>query len=120
MAPLDTAVRRRRIPPGIVRSGRIMVAPAGGAVAQMGERRNRTAEVRGSNPLGSTNQALVGTLVSRQAQSSQSIEVSAGHYSVTVRTWHSYDSRGGEGTKWRVQAQPQITSRVERRESLGT
>jgi hypothetical protein len=27
----------------------------GGAVAQLGERRNRTAEVRGSNPLGSTN-----------------------------------------------------------------
>src|SRR5262245_15894811 len=27
---------------------------AGGAVAQLGERRNRTAEVRGSNPLGST------------------------------------------------------------------
>ena len=26
-----------------------------GAVAQMGERRNRTAEVRGSIPLGSTN-----------------------------------------------------------------
>ena len=26
----------------------------GGAVAQLGERRNRTAEVRGSNPLGST------------------------------------------------------------------
>jgi hypothetical protein len=25
-----------------------------GAVAQLGERRNRTAEVRGSNPLGST------------------------------------------------------------------
>src|ERR1700719_1073265 len=28
--------------------------PTGGAVAQLGERRNRTAEVRGSNPLGST------------------------------------------------------------------
>ncbi len=28
--------------------------PGGGAVAQLGERRNRTAEVRGSNPLGST------------------------------------------------------------------
>src|SRR5580700_6769865 len=28
----------------------------GGAVAQLGERRNRTAEVRGSNPLGSTSQ----------------------------------------------------------------
>src|SRR5438477_13211682 len=28
--------------------------PIGGAVAQLGERRNRTAEVRGSNPLGST------------------------------------------------------------------
>src|SRR6516165_5402490 len=27
---------------------------ADGAVAQLGERRNRTAEVRGSNPLGST------------------------------------------------------------------
>src|SRR5262249_23006186 len=29
---------------------------ADGAVAQLGERRNRTAEVRGSNPLGSTRQ----------------------------------------------------------------
>jgi hypothetical protein len=32
-----------------------LIVPAAGAVAQMGERRNRTAEVRGSNPLGSTN-----------------------------------------------------------------
>ena len=30
-------------------------SPVGGAVAQMGERCNRTAEVRGSIPLGSTN-----------------------------------------------------------------
>ena len=30
------------------------MAPTFGAVAQLGERRNRTAEVRGSNPLGST------------------------------------------------------------------
>src|SRR4029077_4075544 len=30
------------------------VRASGGAVAQLGERRNRTAEVRGSNPLGST------------------------------------------------------------------
>ena len=30
------------------------LAAHGGAVAQLGERRNRTAEVRGSNPLGST------------------------------------------------------------------
>jgi hypothetical protein len=30
----------------------------GGAVAQLGERRNRTAEVRGSNPLGSTKSPL--------------------------------------------------------------
>jgi hypothetical protein len=32
-----------------------LFVPAAGAVAQLGERRNRTAEVRGSNPLGSTN-----------------------------------------------------------------
>jgi hypothetical protein len=31
------------------------IRASGGAVAQLGERRNRTAEVRGSNPLGSTN-----------------------------------------------------------------
>jgi hypothetical protein len=30
----------------------------GGAVAQLGERRNRTAEVRGSNPLGSTSSSI--------------------------------------------------------------
>ena len=35
-------------------------AGSAGAVAQLGERRNRTAEVRGSNPLGSTNKTLVG------------------------------------------------------------
>ena len=31
-----------------------VAGPGDGAVAQLGERRNRTAEVRGSNPLGST------------------------------------------------------------------
>src|SRR5216684_5467832 len=30
-----------------------------GAVAQLGERRNRTAEVRGSNPLGSTKETSI-------------------------------------------------------------
>src|SRR5262249_29827116 len=34
-------------------------AGSAGAVAQLGERRNRTAEVRGSNPLGSTNKTAV-------------------------------------------------------------
>ena len=33
---------------------RFDIVPAAEAVTQMGERRNRTAEVRGSNPLGST------------------------------------------------------------------
>jgi hypothetical protein len=35
----------------------VSARPAG-AVAQLGERRNRTAEVRGSNPLGSTKSSL--------------------------------------------------------------
>jgi hypothetical protein len=33
-------------------------AGSAGAVAQLGERRNRTAEVRGSNPLGSTKETI--------------------------------------------------------------
>jgi hypothetical protein len=36
---------------------RASARPAG-AVAQLGERRNRTAEVRGSNPLGSTKRIM--------------------------------------------------------------
>ncbi len=35
----------------------VQFGSARGAVAQLGERRNRTAEVRGSNPLGSTRPA---------------------------------------------------------------
>jgi hypothetical protein len=38
--------------------GRARKDPPDGAVAQMGERCNRTAEVRGSNPLSSTNQPV--------------------------------------------------------------
>src|ERR1700732_2002317 len=42
------------------------VRAGGGAVAQLGERRNRTAEVRGSNPLGSTSQRWVSRSSRRQ------------------------------------------------------
>jgi hypothetical protein len=38
-----------------IRGGPLNAAELPGAVAQMGERCNRTAEVRGSIPLGSTN-----------------------------------------------------------------
>ena len=54
LALLTTTVRRRSISSRSLKSHGIKVAPPGGAVAQLGERRNRTAEVRGSNPLGST------------------------------------------------------------------
>jgi hypothetical protein len=40
----------------LTRPERARKDPRSGAVAQMGERCNRTAEVRGSNPLSSTNQ----------------------------------------------------------------
>jgi hypothetical protein len=39
----------------LTRIGRARKQPRDGAVAQMGERCNRTAEVRGSIPLSSTN-----------------------------------------------------------------
>jgi hypothetical protein len=46
------------------------ICASGGAVAQLGERRNRTAEVRGSNPLGSTNDfsALWQRLIARASR----------------------------------------------------
>src|SRR5208282_1801477 len=45
---------RTRQKPAQLRPDRATDRACGGAVAQLGERRNRTAEVRGSNPLGST------------------------------------------------------------------
>ena len=44
-------------------TGSSPVAPIAGAVAQSGERSVRNAEVRGSNPLGSTGKATVAQLV---------------------------------------------------------
>ena len=52
----DEAERPRHpTPTSLTRIGRARKQPRDGAVAQMGERCNRTAEVRGSNPLSSTN-----------------------------------------------------------------
>src|SRR5271170_7180903 len=44
----------------------LLIVPAAGAVAQLGERRNRTAEVRGSNPLGSTSLRSLREAAARQ------------------------------------------------------
>src|ERR1700758_2040939 len=51
--------------------GRARKQPRDGAVAQMGERCNRTAEVRGSNPLSSTKQPIDITIFSVSRETSE-------------------------------------------------
>src|SRR3982074_2080975 len=61
LASIGTAARRDLFPPARTRSGPRLywlfrsIPQARGPVAQLGARLNRTQEVRGSNPLGSTN-----------------------------------------------------------------
>jgi hypothetical protein len=64
----DHVADRRRKGQALLRQGlasldrseqRSLNAPGSGAVAQLGERSNRTAEVRGSIPLGSTKNSLI-------------------------------------------------------------
>ena len=58
-----------------------------GAVAQLGERRNRTAEVRGSNPLGSTKLAKCFLGFAATPPTMKSAETSVWHNAVTASVW---------------------------------
>jgi hypothetical protein len=69
----------------------VSARPAG-AVAQLGERRNRTAEVRGSNPLGSTKSGLTKTSLSKASPTKTSPSTVQ---FVSLRFWGRRD-RGGE------------------------
>jgi hypothetical protein len=59
-----------------------------GAVAQLGERRNRTAEVRGSNPLSSTSNF-------KNVASKRLSTFNSGHHQVTtVTVWDAWEQLG--------------------------
>jgi hypothetical protein len=60
----------------LTRIGRARKQPRDGAVAQMGERCNRTAEVRGSIPLSSTRKSWSATVVPKAPKSRDLISVS--------------------------------------------
>src|SRR6202045_5392885 len=66
-----------------------------GAVAQLGERRNRTAEVRGSNPLGSTNEPQSFLGFSDAALNDENTETSVWHNAGTASDGYGYNSQTG-------------------------
>src|SRR5258708_2059149 len=66
-----------------------------GAVAQLGGRRNRTAEVRGSNPLGSTKDSQSFLWFSDAALNDENTETSVWHNAGTASNGYGYNSQAG-------------------------
>ena len=82
------------------------LAAHGGAVAQLGERRNRTAEVRGSNPLGSTS---LGSL--RELRLAGQPKLHLGNRLGTFRAGYSAACWAPNGDQW-VLSNREITAQM--------